>query len=180
MPNYDQVNDNNTFMNTNTQFGSFPSTYPTSPVDNGSGLFSNPCFIEVSPMQSSFKDDVFGNPTTKFPTFGSEEREQLSPPSYNNFPLANKNLDYFQQNTVDDLNIRLDAKDTKRAKEKEEKKKGLKWTNVTNSVTMKYAKEPKIKPESQLPISETPIVQEKEKVVVKNLVNRWKCTKFEL
>jgi len=97
--------------------------------------------------------------------------------SMNEFPLAGRNLDYIQQSPGGEVSRNIDVREST-VKEKDEKKKGFKWTNVTASVTQRYAKdvnESKDRPRNTN--TELSNVSQS-KDAVNRLVGRWKCTKY--
>jgi len=132
-------------------------------------LFSQLSLPTIPSVASSDMNSPPGNMA-----FGDSEK------SLNNFPLAGRNLDYIQQSSTEDIALNLNVHETTSSREKEEKKKGLKWTNVTATVTKKYAKGPKggqTKNSPQLKLSagsQQPPTDKKSA----RLVGQWKCTKY--
>jgi len=156
-----------------SQSSLFKSSYPEMPVVN-----QNP---NQNPNVSPFGDVFSTSDGNTFPPESFQDAQQQNSP--HNFPLAGRNLDYIQQNPIEDINLAVSVHENKATKEREEKKKGLKWTNVTDSVTLKYAKEPKIgygghptaisQPTQNAPSGDGGVKQN-------GMVGRWKCMNYKV
>jgi hypothetical protein len=139
-PNYDDTQANYSEFNNTQRANEFvcKSEFPRSgSPDQLFGTQTLPELPTTKPNQSPF-EDMFSGESSAFSADSFAEK----PKTLQNFPLAKSNLNYLQ-GSMDDLNANVNVHESKGAKEKEDKKKGLKWTNVTASVTMKYANDPR-------------------------------------